>query len=200
MLRLWAQPSWPTLTVISWAGMRGVVSLAAALAIPEHLADGVTPFPGRDLVQVLTFVVILVTLVGQGTTLGPLIRRLGVTLPNGVDDPHAATRARIAAVAVAHLRDRAADPLDGAMAADLLPDFEARAAAVSGGAAAAAATARLAIYLETKRTQHNALIRLHRQGSIADETLHHLQDELDLDELRMRRALGQAALGQAGPG
>ncbi|MCU0986253.1 MAG: hypothetical protein MUC89_15165, partial [Acetobacteraceae bacterium] len=92
-----------------------------------------------------------------------------------------------------HLRERASDPLDGAMAADLLPEFEAREAAVkgSGGAAAAAAAARLAIYLETKRAQHNALIRLHRQGSIADETLHHLQDELDLDELRMRRALGQ---------
>jgi CPA1 family monovalent cation:H+ antiporter len=197
LLRIGNRPSWRTLTVVSWAGMRGVVSLAAALAIPETLGDGVTPFPGRDLVQVLTFVVILVTLVGQATTLGPLIRRLGVELPGGADDPHAATRARIAAVAVAHLRDRASDPLDGAMAGDLLPEFEARAAAVSGsgGAAAAAATARLAIYLETKRAQHHALIRLHREGHIGDETLHHLQDELDLDELRMRRALGQAGPG-----
>ncbi len=194
LLRLRERPSWRTLTVVSWAGMRGVVSLAAALAIPEHLADGVTPFPGRDLVQLLTFVVILVTLVGQATTLGPLIRRLGVDLPGGMDDPHGETRARIADVAVAHLRTRASDPLDGAMAADLLPEFEARAAAVSGGggAAGAAAAARLTIYLETKRAQHNALIRLHREGRIADETLHHLQDELDLDELRMRRALGPA--------
>jgi CPA1 family monovalent cation:H+ antiporter len=194
LFRLGKKPSWRTLTVVSWAGMRGVVSLAAALAIPETLADGATPFPGRDLVQVLTFVVILVTLVGQATTLGPLIRHLGVALPEGTDDPHAATRTRIAAVAVEHLRDRAADPLDGAMAADLLPEFEARAAAVtgSGGAAAAAAASRLAIYLETKRAQHAALIRLHRTGQIEDETLNHLQDELDLDELRMRRALGQA--------
>ncbi len=197
LFRLGEKPSWRTLTVVSWAGMRGVVSLAAALAIPEVLADGTTPFPGRELVQILTFVVILVTLVGQATTLGPLIRRLGVDLPGGTDDPHGETRARIADVAVAHLRARASDPLDGAMAADLLPEFEARAAAVAGagGAAAAAAAARLAIYLETKRAQHNALIRLHREGRIADETLHHLQDELDLDELRMRRALGRPGPG-----
>jgi CPA1 family monovalent cation:H+ antiporter len=176
--------------------MRGVVSLAAALAIPVSLPDG-SPFPGRDLLQVLTFVVILVTLVGQATTLGPLITALKVDLPPDGEDPHAQTRAHIADVALAHLRFRAADPLDGAMAQDLLPEFEARAAAVrgTGGAAAAAASARLTLYLETKRAQHRALIRLHRDGKIEDETLRHLQDELDFDELRMRRALGQT--GQA---
>lgn len=197
LLRLSSIPTWRTMTVVSWAGMRGVVSLAAALAIPERLADGVTPFPGRDVLQVLTFIVILVTLLGQATTLGPLIRRLGIDRHDGAGDPHAMTRADIAAVAVAFLRHRATDPLDGAMAADLLPEFEARAAAVRGmgGAAAAAASARLGIYLETKRAQHAALIRLHRQGRIADETLRHLQDELDLDELRMRRALGQTHPG-----
>lgn len=189
-------PSWRVLTVLSWAGMRGVVSLAAALAIPETMPGG-APFPGRDLVQVLTFVVILVTLVGQATTLGPLIRALGVALPSDAADPHADTRARIADVAVEHLRARATDPLDGAMAAELLPEFETRASAVRGlgGAAGAAAAARLSFYLETKRVQHRALIRLHREGRISDETLHHLQDELDLDELRMRRALGHPGHG-----
>jgi CPA1 family monovalent cation:H+ antiporter len=65
--------------IIGWAGMRGVVSLAAALAIPlmvESPEPG--PFPDRDLLQFLTFAVILVTLVGQGLTLPWLIRRLGV--------------------------------------------------------------------------------------------------------------------------
>ena len=63
--------------IIGWAGMRGVVSLAAALALPFTVA-GNQPFPGRDLVQFLTFAVILATLVGQGLTLPWLIRRLGV--------------------------------------------------------------------------------------------------------------------------
>jgi CPA1 family monovalent cation:H+ antiporter len=57
--------------VLGWAGMRGIVSLAAALAIPREVAPGV-PFPARDLIQFITFVTILVTLIGQGLTL-PLI-------------------------------------------------------------------------------------------------------------------------------
>lgn len=70
------QPSWRSLTVISWAGMRGAVSLAAALAIPDDV-------PYRGLVIALTFAVILVTLVGQGLTLPWLVRRLHVVSPEG---------------------------------------------------------------------------------------------------------------------
>ena len=66
-------PPWQIVVIIGWAGMRGVVSLAAALALPLE-----PPFPARDLLLFLTFAVILVTLVGQGLTLPWLIRRLGV--------------------------------------------------------------------------------------------------------------------------
>jgi Na+/H+ antiporter len=62
--------------VLGWAGMRGVVSLAAALALPLVASDG-QPFPHRDLILFLAFTVILVTLVGQGLTLPWLIRRVG---------------------------------------------------------------------------------------------------------------------------
>ena len=60
--------------VLGWAGIRGSVSLAAALAIPLR-TDAGGPFPDRDLIIFLAFVVILVTLIGQGLTLGPLITR-----------------------------------------------------------------------------------------------------------------------------
>jgi Na+/H+ antiporter len=70
-------PSWQTLTVLSWAGMRGIVSLAAALALPDMIASG-APFPYRGLVLFLAFTVILGTLVLQGLTLPPLINALGV--------------------------------------------------------------------------------------------------------------------------
>jgi len=63
--------------VLSWAGMRGIVTLAAAFAIPESLADG-TPFPYRDLVLVCAFTVVLGTLVLQGLTLKPLIRAVNL--------------------------------------------------------------------------------------------------------------------------
>ncbi|WP_238537496.1 cation:proton antiporter [Zavarzinella formosa] len=64
-------------TVVGWAGMRGVVSLAAALSLPTNTPEG--PFPDRDLILFLTFGVILVTLVGQGMTLPLLIRVLNVS-------------------------------------------------------------------------------------------------------------------------
>ncbi len=78
--------------VLGWAGMRGIVSLAAALAIPRDVIPGV-PFPARDLIQFITFVTILVTLVGQGLTLPLLIRWLRVR----EDDPsdHALELARL---------------------------------------------------------------------------------------------------------
>ncbi len=73
-------PPWQNVFVVGWTGMRGVVSLAAALAIPEFTASG-KPFPDRDLIQFLTFCVIFVTLVGQGLTLPVIIRVLGVSDP-----------------------------------------------------------------------------------------------------------------------
>ena len=77
-------PSWRSIAVVSWAGTRGVVPLAAALSIPLTVQGG-RPFPARGLLLVLATSVIVVTLVGQGLTLAPLVRRLGV-----LDDPAAA--------------------------------------------------------------------------------------------------------------
>lgn len=68
-------PGFKTPFVLGWTGMRGVVSLAAALSIPVHLADG-TPFPQRNLILFITFIVILLTLLVQGLTLPYLIRKV----------------------------------------------------------------------------------------------------------------------------
>jgi CPA1 family monovalent cation:H+ antiporter len=70
-------PAWQHVTLVAWTGMRGVVSLAAALALPLTTQSGLT-FPGRDLILFLTFSVILTTLVVQGLSLSPLIRLLEV--------------------------------------------------------------------------------------------------------------------------
>jgi monovalent cation/hydrogen antiporter len=70
-------PPWQAVAVVGWTGMRGVVSLAVALALPHKLDDG-TPFPHRDLILFLTFWAIFGTLVGQGLTLPLLIRLLKV--------------------------------------------------------------------------------------------------------------------------
>lgn len=71
-------PGWKGPLIISWAGMRGVVSLATALSIPVFMADKVSPFPQRNLIIFITFVVIFVTLVFQGLTLPFIIKLLKV--------------------------------------------------------------------------------------------------------------------------
>ena len=70
-------PSWQVPFVLAFTGVRGIVSLAAALAIPFATTNG-QPFPNRDLILFLTFSVILVTLVGQGLLLPSVIRALGL--------------------------------------------------------------------------------------------------------------------------
>lgn len=77
-------PPWQNVAVVGWTGMRGVVSLAAALALPLTV-DG-KPFPDRDLIQFLTFWVIFATIVGQGLTLPLVIQTLGVSEPS--NDPN----------------------------------------------------------------------------------------------------------------
>lgn len=72
-----AAPNWKNALVVAWSGLRGAVSLAAALAIPLVLPDG-SPFPYRDLIIFVTFSVILVTLVGGGLTLSSVVRRLRI--------------------------------------------------------------------------------------------------------------------------
>ena len=90
-------PPWQWPFVVAFTGVRGIVSLAAALAIPFATAAG-NPFPDRDLILFLTFSVILVTLVGQGLTLPLVIRALGLA--------HAGRRERRRAKAEEHAARR----------------------------------------------------------------------------------------------
>jgi CPA1 family monovalent cation:H+ antiporter len=96
--------SWQGAVFVSWAGMRGAVSLAAALAVPLVTDDGAR-FPGRDLILFLTFAVILVTLVGQGLTLPLVIRKLGLE-DDGIEDREdAKARIHAAEAALARLEE-----------------------------------------------------------------------------------------------
>jgi CPA1 family monovalent cation:H+ antiporter len=174
--------------VVAWAGMRGVVSLAAALALP----DG---FPGRDPILLVTFVVILGTVLLQGPTLGPLIVALKLGRHEPEADPaEAETRAAMALAALAVIEERSRDPLSGAMAVDLLHEYRDRAGWATrqpGGAAARARReAHLALRLEAIASGRAEVLRRHRNREIHDEVLRKLEHELDLEELRFRRELG----------
>jgi CPA1 family monovalent cation:H+ antiporter len=178
------RPSEPEVFIMSWCGMRGIVSLAAALALPALMPDG-TAFPHRDLVILLTFAVIAVTLVIQGLTLGPLIRRLKV----GDDWSHAqeyaeasnelaaaaietiaqvAERERISPELAERVRDEFAEKAtvelheDHAPGEDIEPARKLRLAAI--------------------RAERQALIRLWRENRIGDEVLHQIEEKLDYQE------------------
>jgi CPA1 family monovalent cation:H+ antiporter len=177
------------LGVIMWAGMRGGVSLAAALALPSS-------FPARDQIIFLTFCVILVTLVAQGLTLAPLIERLAIP------DDGAAQReqhdARIATVLAG--RSRLADLAREEWAHDeavshLAGHLDARLSRLNGSANGeiadqdedvAEAFARLQI--EVVDAQMSEAFRLRDQGRINDATLRVIQRELDLERLRLEQA------------
>ncbi len=89
---------WQESTVVSWAGMRGVVTVATALALP-HTVEGGDDFPVREEIIVVALALVLVTLVAQGLTLAPLVRRLGVA--SGDEDPGQLSRLRRRAAAAA---------------------------------------------------------------------------------------------------
>lgn len=89
-------PNWRVVMLVAWAGMRGVVSLASALAIPNLLDNG-APFPLRSLLIFITFVVILVTLVAQGLSLPMVVKLLKFNLPDDEKEQRASLEEKLAA-------------------------------------------------------------------------------------------------------
>ena len=173
--------------IMSWCGMRGIVSLAAALALPLALADG-TPFPQRDLIIFLTFVVIAATLVLQGLTLAPLIRRLNVgTDWSGHDEERSAklalTKAAIAAIDEAAAREGVAGDVAERIRAEFAEKVTLALAAgevLHTGEDPAKRLRRAAIAAERRE-----LIRIWRENQISDEVLHTLEEDLDYQESRL---------------
>lgn len=186
-------PTWQALFVLAFAGMRGIVSLAAALAIPEFVAQG-TPFPNRALLLFITFVVILVSLVGEGLALPWLIRAFGNSL--GFDDDNeralSLARTRTAAAARAHLRSLEQDftsPAEWEVAGRLQAAYEDREThyrAHADGATADDDAQQHAIEQRLRREAHGAerrvLLELRRSGEIGDVVYRTLEWDLDIEE------------------
>ncbi len=182
-------PSLAVTAIVAWAGMRGVVSLAVALALPEG-------FPGRDLILFLTFVLILATVLIQGTTLGPLIRALGIAARDGGEDRAIEARARalMRQAELAVIEEQSRDVLNGAIAQDMLPEFRDRAQKAASnpklsGAARAETMARINLRLEALEAARAHALRQNRAGALHDDIFHHLEHELDFEELRLREDL-----------
>lgn len=174
--------------VVGWTGMRGVVSLAAALALPTVLVNG-SPFPHRDMILCLTFSVIFVTLVLQGLTLPSLIRFLGLAGAAGPDCEELEARRIVTQSAVSHLEDAKSRDHEESAAfyEDLMHHYRERLATLRWDADPNELTSHeryTELSLETLRIERETAIQLRNEGRINDTVLRRIERELDLSETR----------------
>ncbi|MET3901240.1 Na+/H+ antiporter [Devosia sp. UYZn731] len=163
--------------VLSWAGMRGIVTLAAAFAIPLTLVDG-TPFPYRDLILLCAFVTVLGTLVIQGLTLGPLI--LALKLPS--DDPVATevswARADVYAAGLAAIASDSSDEAE-----QVRREYQMRQPANAGEEKPLDELPGNSLRRAVLDAARNRSDQLRITGKIGDEAFRTLEAELDWSEL-----------------
>ncbi len=179
--------------VVGWAGMRGTVTLAAALSIPLFLPDG-SPFSGRDIVIFLAFGVIATTLLVQGTTLEPLIHRLGLREDDSraQEDRLARTTAVEAGLkSLRELESEATTPEQNAALGHVVAEYEHRLAALeAGGETRASARRRRRAEHHYRSTalhaERHAVDALWRSGKIVDDVHRPLQQLLDHEEAMLR--------------
>jgi len=179
--------------VLGWTGMRGVVSLAAALALPAFLADG-SPFPYRNLLVFLTFCVIVVTLVLQGITLPPLIRSLGLAGSAGPTCEEQEARRIVIEAAVSHLEEAKARDIEesAGLYEELARHYRHRLARLqpaNGNTKEATDHGRyVELFREAMRIERETVVRLRDESRINDEVLRRMERELDLSESRLAMA------------
>jgi len=185
---------WRERLLIGWTGMRGAVSLAAALALPFTLDSG-ADFGSRDLIVYLTVAVIFVTLVGQGLTLPTLVRRLGLSSSEPWAPDEAVARLAAAQAALDKLDELEAGdtPIPENAMARLRELYQARFArcvsALSGDAAEVPIQDPLTGYRRLRgdliEAERATLLGMRNDGRIKQDLFRRIQRDLDLDEARL---------------
>jgi CPA1 family monovalent cation:H+ antiporter len=186
-------PPWSYITIIGWSGMRGIVSLAAALALPLTTATG-APFPGRDAIAVVTFVVILVTLVGQGLTLIPILQWLHVREEGDTAARDIAARVAALEEGLAELRKldaAAADAQQHEIVQRQIDEYVHRIEHLRGHeghkepAESSASKFDHDVQWKALQAERRKIATLRDAGKIPDEVFRTIQYDLDLAESRL---------------
>jgi CPA1 family monovalent cation:H+ antiporter len=182
--------NWRRLAIVAWAGLRGGDTLAAALAVPL-VTDSGAPFPARPQIVWLAFVVIVVTLGGQGLTLPALIRRLGVVGDDAqVREERLARRAATEA-ALSRLDElKREDGVPAALVDGLRRRYEHRMELLGADESAKPSVAEhVEVHQRLQRevlgAEHAAILRLRDEGAIGDDVLREVERELDLEAARI---------------
>ena len=184
--------TWQGRTVIAWAGMRGAVSLAAALALPLTTHAG-APFPARDLIIFLSFAVILFTLVVQGLTLPALIRKLGIEEDDVEEREEFAARIAAAEAALARLEALGSEEWARDDTVERMKSlynyrrrrFTARADGDDSDGIEERSAAYQRLIREVLNAQRDELLRLRRDREISDDVMRRVQRDLDLEDQRL---------------
>jgi CPA1 family monovalent cation:H+ antiporter len=183
--------NWKAVTIVGWAGMRGVVSLAAALALPVTIGNNV-PFPQRDLILFLTFCVILATLVFQGFSLPYLIRWFKLKSDNNLDLEEIEARKRMAASAIVYIEENYSLNITETALAQIKSKYEIKINHLNNYSRIKDDKQIDLIFDDFQKTQlellqieRKSLIQLRKEGIISDEVVRKLEHELDLEESRL---------------
>jgi CPA1 family monovalent cation:H+ antiporter len=184
--------TWHFPAIVAWTGMRGAVSLAAALAIPQTI-DGGGAFPQRDLIVFLTYAVILVTLLLQGLTLPGVIKVLGVEEDGNLEQRESKARILAARAALDRIeelreqewvRDDTADRMRG-MYDFRIRRFSARFDEDDDGAIDRQSEAYQRLRRKVLEAERAEIIRLRNVGKINDEIMRRIERDLDLEDTRL---------------
>jgi len=185
-------PPWQYPAFISWTGMRGAVSLAAALALPLT-TDAGGPFPGRDLILFLAFCVIFATLVGQGLSMPIVIRVLGLESDRLSEKEETKARIRAAEAALERLEDLVEEDWVRPETAERMRGlysfrrnrFAARFDRANDGAIEEQSLAYQRLRRELLDAERRILEELRRDGVISEEVVQRVVRDLDLEDLRL---------------
>jgi CPA1 family monovalent cation:H+ antiporter len=184
-------PSWRYIFVIAWSGMRGIVSLAGALAIPEHLSNG-QPFPFRSVILFITFCVIFITLVVQGLSLIPLLKILKIDTDEDIGGVE--IQIRVAALEAGIRRMRELEPgfdstEEWEVEGRILGEYQYRIAHLQGHLDGSIDKESIAfdhtMQQEALTAERAEINRLREAGKIPDEVYRKVQYDLDLADERL---------------
>jgi CPA1 family monovalent cation:H+ antiporter len=176
-------PPWKGVVLVGWTSMRGIVSLATALALPLALASG-APFPYRAEIVIVTMCVIVLTLVIQGLTLAPLIRALDFAPEQAHHVEARVARLEATRRGAEALEDLAREPwVDARDVEWLRSELRDRVRLLEHTAGEPEARRRLRA--EMLRAERRMLVRLRNEGAISDDVLRDLENELDLEAVRV---------------
>jgi monovalent cation/hydrogen antiporter len=192
-------PTWQETFLVGFTGIRGVVSLVAALSVPEMV--GMEPFPERDLILFVTFCVILVSLVGQGAALPKVIEYLGLDKAGAVEAESAKRNevtARVAGIRAAldRLKQLAGEGAVARSAANLRRLHEGRLTDfvhTSEGIDAAPVAEAAGIQLQLVAAERASIASQYAAEKLTDEARRRIERELDLEDARIRHAADSAA-------